>query len=189
MPKKKTRPSRPGKRSTKKRTDVTVPHTLLVNVGLFVFGIIVVGVLGFLFYAAREYQKSEEDVVGFFVCNEEGTVCENSQHIHADIEMNVCGQDIVFEREKGRTDLQHTHKEKNYIHWHSVLRVDPQTRIPLDPKPLYLSSFLEQMDFTLPTTCPTNDSPVLEVLVNGTLSADGLESLWSDGDKISIQYN
>lgn len=150
--------------------------------------VIVIITIAFGGYSVYQFQRSEENVEGFFTCNEDGTVCELSQHIHADIETNICGQHITFEKEEGRTDEEHTHKETNKIHWHSPLKVSPQTRKPLDSYPLTIAAFFEQMELTLPASCPQNQHPTPSVRVNGLEVPEKLDYVWSDGDIISVEY-
>ena len=147
-------------------------------------------ITGFLGYSVITYQNSQQEQEGFFTCNKDATICELSQHIHADIAMNVCGEEIVFPKEKGDITKQHTHKEENKIHWqHESMRVDPIAREPLDKTPFTISAFLEQMGHKFPNSCPNNNSPKLEVSVNGKIIKDGLNYVWKDADIISIGYN
>jgi hypothetical protein len=153
--------------------------------------LIVIGGVGFLAYSGYKFQTSEQEEEGFFVCNTEGTECELSQHIHADIEVNVCGENVEFGREKGRTDEMHTHKEKNYMHWHARLKVDPETREPTGTQKdrTTLQAFLTQMEFEFPDSCPNNSEPTLSVFVNEEPNTQGLNYTWVDGDDVVIDYN
>lgn len=146
-------------------------------------------ILTFLGYSVFTYQNSQQEKEGFFTCSKDGKICEISLHIHSEIQMNVCGEEIIFPKEKGNISKQHTHKEKNKLHWHATMKVDPTTRKPLDSTPLNLSSFLKQMEYELPKSCPQNIYPKLEVSVNGKNSEDKLNYIWEDADKISVSYN
>jgi hypothetical protein len=148
-------------------------------------------IIGFLAYSGYKFQTSEQEEAGFFVCNNEGTECELSQHIHADITLNVCGEVIDFPREKGRTDEMHTHKEKNYMHWHARLKVDPQTREPIGSERdrTTIEAFLTQMEFEFPSSCEGNPEPTLTVLVRDVPNSEGLDYTWLDGNDIVIDYN
>lgn len=155
---------------------------------LFVFLAILIAT--FLGYSVFTYQNSDQEQEGFFTCSKDGKTCEISRHIHSEIEMNVCGEEIIFPKEKGNTSKQHTHKEKNKIHWqHESMPVDPITREPLDKTPLTISAFLEQMEHNFPNSCPNNNSPKIEVSVNGKIIKDGLNYVWKDADIISVSYN
>lgn len=159
------------------------------NVVFKITGAIVVLLIAVgLWYSVTQYQSSDEEQTGFLVCNKENTICENSQHIHADIDVQVCGKEIEFGKEKGRTDKQHTHKEKNKIHWHARMRVDPVTKQPLDPTLISVQSFLDQMAYSFPTSCPNNPSPTMKVTINNVQRPEGLQAHWVDGDKIHVIY-
>jgi len=139
-------------------------------------------------YSVNTFLNSEQENKGFFVCNDANTVCELSQHAHADLSIYVCEKEVIFPKEKGDLSKAHTHKEKNLMHWHDRLRIDPKTKIPLDPTPLKISSFLKQMEYEFPKTCGTNPSPTLSVSVNGTKNSEMLDYTWRDGDAIIIEY-
>lgn len=157
-----------------------VPVIILITVGVVILGLII--------YSVSVYKKSEESTKGFFICNKENTICELSEHIHADVHMTVCGQQVNFPKEKGRLDRQHTHKEKNKIHWHARIGVDPTTREPLDKTPLTIAAFLKEVDYTLPLSCPANQYPILSVIVNGNTAQDRLQYVWKDGEQIVMTY-
>lgn len=157
------------------------------NIIRYIVPLIVLVLIGFGAYSVYKFQHSEENITGFFTCNEDKTVCEQLQHLHADIELNICGKEIIFPKEKGRTDRAHTHKETNKIHWESSLKVDPKTRVPLDPSPLKISAFLEQMEFVLPQACPKNQKPELKVKVNSQDMPSKFDYVWQDGDIIKVE--
>lgn len=157
------------------------PLKLLVLLAVIALG-------GFFVYSVYSYQTSEQEKEGFFTCNADKTVCELSQHVHADIHMDVCGELVTFPKETGRTDMQHTHKETNKLHWHARVKVDPMTRAPLDPTLQTVQAFLDQMKYNLPEACTKNSSPLLEVRVNDVLEIRGLQYVWKDGDRISVTY-
>ncbi|MDO8583238.1 MAG: hypothetical protein Q7R51_01800 [bacterium] len=153
------------------------------------FVLIIILIIGFLGYSVFTYQNSQQEQEGFFTCSKDGKTCEISRHIHSEIEMSVCGEEIIFPKEKGNLNKQHTHKEKNRLHWHARIKVDPITRKPLDQTPLNLASFLEQMEYKFPEACPSNSSSQLKVYVNGQFAEDKLNYIWKDADKISVLFN
>jgi len=147
-------------------------------------------VLAFLGYSVFTYKTSTQETEGFFTCNKEVTVCEISQHIHANLDLTVCGKEIKLEKEEGNTTTaQHTHKEENRLHWHSRLPADPKTRLPLDTTPLTLVSTLSDLGIAFPPNCPTNRNPKTSVSVNGLPQSSGLQYVWKDGDQIVVEYN
>ena len=157
---------------------------------IFIFSIFVIILISLLSYSVYVYQNSEEEEQGFFICNEDKTICELSQHIHAHIDMNICGQNYTFPRETGRTDEMHTHKEKNLMHWHAPVHVDPATQavLPQDQNRVTVRAFLDQAKYAFPETCPNNQTPVLEVIVNNEIKPEGLDYVWIDGDNVVINY-
>ena len=156
---------------------------------LYILGILLITALaGFLIFSAYSYQNSEQEKEGFFACSQDGKICELSQHVHAQIEVNVCGEKITLSKEKGELNKTHTHKEKDKIHWHEKMQVDPATREPLDSTPLKISSFLQQMNYEFPDKCSDNSNPMLSVTVNGSEASEKLDYTWKDGDDIIIEY-
>lgn len=156
---------------------------------LYMLGIaLVITLVGFLIFSVYSYQTSEQEKEGFFTCSPDGKVCELSQHIHAQIEVNVCGEKITLSKEEGELNKTHTHKESNTIHWHEKMQVDPITRKPLDPTLLKISSFLQQMNYEFPNRCSDNSNPILSVTVNGSEVSEKLDYTWKDGDAIIIEY-
>jgi hypothetical protein len=169
------------KKKTKKNPSKNIFKILII--------LIILAAAGFLVYSTITFQTSEQEKTGFFTCNQDNTICELSQHIHSYLDMNVCGEEVVFSKETGDLDKLHIHKDKNKLHWHSPLRVDPTTRMPLDASVLSLQSFLEQMEYELPATCPSNENPILTVIANGQIIENGLDYVWKDDDQIQIDYN
>lgn len=141
---------------------------------------------GYMSYKA--YVNSEADTQGFFICNKEKTICELSQHIHANIEMVSCGKEVYFPKEQGKTDKQHTHKEQNLIHWHARERVDPTTKEPLDRIPRELRSFFVQMDYKISEKCDEHKA-IFTLFVNGIEEKAGLDYIWKDKDKLKVIVN
>ena len=155
---------------------------------LFVGITIIIALAGFLIFSVYSYQSSEQEKEGFFTCSQDGKICELSQHIHAQVEINVCGEKITLSKEEGELNKTHTHKESSTIHWHEKMQVDPATREPLDPTPLKISSFLQQMNYKFPNSCSDNSNPILSVTVNGSEVSEKLDYAWKDGDAIIIEY-
>lgn len=167
---------------TTKRVQKSSSHRLVTAALLLV----ALTILGFLAYSAYSFKNSTYEQEGFITCDTQGAYCEESKHIHADVEVSLCGEEIQFPKEKGHTDKQHTHKERNKIHWHARIPVDPQTRDYVDPEPRRLVRFLEQMELPIPASCPTNASPTTTVSVNGEHNEEGLDYVWQDGDVIHV---
>jgi hypothetical protein len=100
--------------------------------------------------------------------------------------------------EKGDLSKQHTHKERNLIHWHDKLPYDRSTSTVLDWNPLKLGVFFEQMEMRFNSTCigdrcngdkcPSGNVGTLKMTVNGVDNAEFDQYVWKDQDKISIRF-
>jgi hypothetical protein len=175
MPKKRV----PAKTPTRKRRTRTPSRSFWISIATLAG----VGIIGVLAYSVMMFQSSSYEKQGFITCNAENTVCEESKHIHADVHVTLCSNVINFPKEKGDTGKQHTHKERNKIHWHARINVDPVAQSYIDASPRRLSAFFEQMETPIPTTC--NGKPAaVQVLANG--QAQTMDYVWSDGDLIHV---
>jgi hypothetical protein len=168
--------------TTKKSKPQKTIHPLF-KVGI---AIIVLLIGAGLVYSTMLFKNSDYEQQGFITCNEDNTVCEESKHIHAEIEVSYCGEQIQFPKENGDTGKQHTHKERNKIHWHARIPIEPETKIYIDSTPRKLVSFFEQMGMTPPFSCPTNPNPDVEVIVNNNVQLEGLDYVWQEGDNIHV---
>jgi len=111
-------------------------------------------------------------------------------HIHSDIHLTICGQKINFPRETGPLSGLHTHKEKNYLHFHDkVPLVSGEPKIMFD-KRLTLAELFEVFKLDPAQICgrPTENLS-LNILVNDLPVPEGLLYMWSDGDDIVIEYS
>jgi hypothetical protein len=161
---------------------------------IFILVLIVFGAVGY--YSVLVYQDTEAESEGIVIC--EGDVCEKSLHVHADIDIKACGKEIKVAKNKGKVTQQHTHSEKNKIHYHNRLRVDPITELPLDPTPLKLVNFFENIEITFTPTqiekytngdsCPNGGPGSVKMYVNGVENLELGEYKWKDKDKIEIRF-
>lgn len=132
---------------------------------------------------------------GVVVCTDK---CYWTAHIHTEVDVNICGKEFRFPVEKGRLDRPHTHEEKNLIHFHERLLIDPVTKEILNPQPLTLGAFFDAMevqfdenkvlDKTNGDSC-NNQSSSVKMFVNGKPSALLRDYIWKDGDKINIVFD
>ncbi len=173
MPKRKT-----ARISKKRKSSFKKPLFVL---GL-IFSLVIAVVLG---YSAFQYQNSEQEADGFFTCDKTGKVCELSQHIHGNIDVTICEEEVNFSKEKGSLGGQHTHKELDLIHWHTSIKVDPATRKPIDLTPIMLKSFFESMEQEIPQSC-NGKAAQTAVMVNDVKTDLGLDYVWEDGDRINV---
>ena len=150
---------------------------------IWIVGILVI--VAILSYSVSFYYESDAES-GIIICNDEGK-CSIAMHIHADIDMEVCGEKINFVLEKGDLSGQHTHKERNLMHFHDVTPIDSETRELLSPEEFTIKEFLNQMEFELPENC--NEKQVeLKVFVNNIEIKESLEYPWKDGDNVKVIF-
>ena len=162
------------------------PNTLKRTLLTIIAVILVFIVLGFFAYSTVLFKNSNYEQRGFITCNKENTICEESKHIHADIEVSFCGKDIQFPKETDNTYKQHTHKERNKLHWHARISLDPETQTYIDATPRRLAAFFEQMNTPIPTSCPSNPTPSVSVKVNDKEETEAFDYIWQDGDRIHV---
>lgn len=145
---------------------------------------IILGVALGLFYSVTFYYSVGAES-GIVICNEDE--CSIAMHIHADIDVEVCGEKVNFPWEEGDLGGMHTHKERNLMHWHDITSIDPETNELLNPEEISIRAFLEQMEFEFPKDC-NGDEAELNVLVNGLENLDKLDYSWKDKDEIIIKF-
>lgn len=139
---------------------------------------IVLSLIGFGAYSVYQYQSSEQESHGFFVCNEAKTKCLLSQHIHARLSLSVCGIPTNLPKEQGRLDHQHTHKEANLMHWHAQVSADPITQQAIEPNYLSVAEFFTEIGYKFPSSCPGNSQPQIHYS----------QLTWQDNDNIIVEY-
>ena len=155
------------------------------EVKLIIWIVVVLAIVALLSYSVYFYYVSDAES-GIISCNDEGE-CNIAMHIHADLYVEVCGKKINFPLEKGDLSGQHTHKERNLMHFHGVTSVDPETNELLSPEDFIIKEFLNQMEFEFPEDC-TGDRAELQVFVNNMEREEILEYSWKDDDKVKVIF-
>lgn len=159
--------------------------------------VVVLGVLAFFAYSVWVYESEAAEQHGIVVCNGDGSECKISLHIHADTELSVCGEKLRLPLETGPLDEAHTHKERNYLHFHDALLYDVQKQEILATQKLTLGEFFDNMDVRFTSTClgdKCNDdlcgttAGKLTMMVNGVPNQEFREYVWSDGDVITLTF-
>ncbi len=161
-----------------------------------IFAIVLLAVIG-LSYSVYIVYTSGAAQRGVVVCVSE-TECYWSAHIHAEVDVNTCGEEFRFPVEKGRLDGPHTHEEKNLIHFHERLPIDTATKDILNTQPLMLGAFFDAMDVNFDSDkildknngdfCNDKQS-TLKMFVNGVPSSSFRDYIWKDGDKINLVFD
>jgi len=139
------------------------------------------------------YQQGGER--GFVICGPEG--CDLAVHWHAGVEFDLCGAGFNMPLETGPLDEQHTHKERNYLHFHELLKTDKSGTEVLNPDELQVGEFFDFLNVPFNETCfngyCTGDlcdgqPGVLRMVVNGESNDEFDEYSWRDGDVIEIIF-
>ncbi len=154
--------------------------------------ILIVISYGWIYYSKSNIQKE-----GVVICKTEND-CVLASHIHANVDGSVCGEPIKLPLDTGdSTKEPHTHKERNRIHWESLLKVDGTTKEILDYTPLKLGTFMQVMDINFNSTCIydkcngdlCNDKVGrLKMWVNNIENNQYDNYVWKDGDLILIKF-
>ena len=136
-----------------------------------------------------------------------GHTCYWSAHIHAEVNIDLCGdKSYRFAVEQGRLDGPHTHEERNLIHFHERLMIDPTTREILDTRLLTLGAFFDAMEVPFDSdkaldknngeTC--NGKPAtMKMFVSKDWNRNNLgkpiasfrDYIWENGDVITIIFD
>ncbi len=152
--------------------------------------VVLAGVARFFSYSIQQY-NSEGASEGIVVCDE--TSCILTVHIHADIAFDLCGEHITLPRETGPLDGLHTHKEKNYLHFHDKVPMNfekykaSKEKEVLFDKRLTLQEILDVFALN-PTTYCGSEEVTTTWQVNGAEPQEGVQYNWKDGDDITLTY-
>lgn len=132
---------------------------------------------------------------GFVICGEDG--CDLAIHWHTQLTMTVCGEPYHLPLEVGDLDRVHTHKERDYLHFHSLVKTDPTGSKVLEPEKLAVGDIFEQLGIPFNSTCfngkcngeTCNGEPgELRMTVNGIPNEQYDEYSYNDGDEIRITF-
>lgn len=152
---------------------------------IFILALVMILLVGF-FYIAKLFGgegsiTSEKPII--FCIPEDAPPhqqeCFYTAHEHMQLKISINGEEQNIGFEKGDLQKSHTHAEKNKIHWHSVLNVDPLTKEVVGWYPHSIKASLEELGLE-------NLSSVV-VIVNGNLEPNGLDYIWKDGDTIEVR--
>ena len=154
-------------------------------------------VLGYIAYSVYYYLSTAEKVEEFEVCYADK--CIKTFHVHADIKIELCGKKIMLPLEHGPLEGPHTHKERNYMHFHERLPYDPATGQLLETTPLQLGTFMNEFDIRFNDHCIGEYCNGMECMpgtpgnvrmfVNEQPNTEFDQYIWKDGDDIVITFN
>ncbi len=149
--------------------------------------IIVLGAAGYgIKYSLDAFEKGQA-ALGIVICDE--TECQKSMHIHSDVIFDLCETgSISLPRETGPLNGLHTHKERNYLHFHDSIPLNYETREDEYDKRLTIQEIIDVFELDMDKYCDMSRNPQVSVFVNDEIPADGLQYNWVDGDEILIRY-
>ncbi|QQG39449.1 MAG: hypothetical protein HYS81_03620 [Candidatus Aenigmatarchaeota archaeon] len=161
-----------------------------------VLALILVGaiVIGYSLYVTYQSGAADRGVV---TCTTDGT-CVWTQHIHAYVPVEICGERVDLGIDEGELGDVHTHKEENVIHLHTALPYDPQTHNVTNATQLRLGTFFDSigtrfdrtgvLDKTNGDACP-DGTGTLKMFVNGRANEEYGQYVWSNRDVIFIAFD
>lgn len=140
-------------------------------------------IVGLLWFANRfgggENVESEKPRI---VCKTQNQ-CFWTAHIHAIVKVFKGGQQVQLNFEQGKLEEEHTHSERDKLHWHGLIPVDPttnsgQVQEVKDWAALQVKNLPKDLGLTI------QGEP--KFIVNGQeVSPD---YIWKDGDEIQINF-
>lgn len=156
-------------------------------------------VVAVLIYSVIKYKKSVEESGETFVLCDKGNNCVIALHMHSDVEIKVCGEEVKIPLEAGDKAATHTHKERNLLHFEERLKYDNDTKTILETEPITLKTFFNypNINIRFNSTCITdkcngdlcNNNPgTLKFFVNNIENNEFENYVWKDGDKIKIIF-
>ncbi len=154
---------------------------------VLIIGFVVIGLIAF-FYVANRFGGGEKGVTTekpITTCQPENAPpekqkCYYTAHIHMNLHVINGGQTVDLSFEKGDLQKSHTHAEKNKIHWHVTLPVDPKSKQITDYSPLRLKAVLDEFQINY-------QGKKINVLVNGQEKSEGVDYIWQDGDTVEVK--
>ena len=150
-----------------------------------IFILLILGVAVLLYYSVQQYLEQSE-ATGITICNE--GECIKTLHIHSDITFDLCGRSITLPREGGELAGLHTHKEKDLLHFHDKVSVDPDSKEQLFDKRLSLGEVLEMFELSPDEYCSGPGPFEVIFTVNGEVPDEGLDYNWQDGDDLHLIF-
>ena len=149
------------------------------------------------------YSLPEQERETVITCS--GNNCTKSMHVHAYVDVQLCGKELRFPLEEGDLDAPHTHKEKNRVHIHDNFAFENRTQKILNTTKLTLGYFFDQIKIRFTENCIekycngdlckgkpghlfvwTNVTPATQ---HELMPAAFRNYVWHDEEKIKIRFN
>jgi type IV secretory pathway VirB2 component (pilin) len=158
----------------------------------YVVIIVIILLIGFSLYY---FKTTASETTGITVC--ENNQCFWAAHVHSELHIELCDDVIELGLEKGDLGRVHTHKEKNRLHFHERLPVDPVTKEISDTNDIQLHTFFEGIGMTFNSSCINNKcnddmcgntKGSLTMLVNNRENKEFEKYAFQEGDNIQIIF-
>jgi len=149
--------------------------------------------LGIGYSVSYFYQAGGEK--GFVICGKQG--CDLSVHWHSDLHFNLCDTDFSLPLEAGDLNKQHTHKERNKLHFHALIKTNEAGTELLEPEKLRLGELFDHLGIRFTDTCfgdycnkdlCNEKTGQLTMTVNDLSNNKFADYIWKDGDEIKIGF-
>lgn len=173
-------------------------NLLLIGFGLG--GIIAAFYIASFFKQEETAIRSQEPII---FCQPENAEpekqkCYFTSHIDVYLPIKIWGQEKVLPFEKGDLTKSHLHAEKNKIHWHSLISVDPKTKELEDKTRLTLGQALDDLgipfdkdhlyNFKNGDVGPNGKSGILKMFVNGQSNFEFRDYVRKPEDHIELIF-
>jgi hypothetical protein len=132
-----------------------------------IVNIVILALIVLMGYSYYYFNTTASETTGIVVC--EAGECFWAAHIHSLLYIDICGEQIDIGLEEGLLEGTHTHKEKNKLHFHERLTVDPETREVTDFTPLEIETVLN--DFGIETSDGCIAGKCIGDMCNGKLGS------------------
>ena len=159
------------------------------------FNIAFIGIIILIGFSYYYYDTIASETTGITVC--EAGECFWAAHIHSYLDLQVCEEDKYLDLEVGPLEAVHTHKERNKLHFHERLSVDPETMEVSNYSLLTLKSFFENVEVPFSNECFFDKcngdlcngmAGSLSMTINGIKNFEFEEYIWNDNDQIIIKF-
>lgn len=150
-----------------------------IELGTAILILAIVATLLFLIFGFNYYKNSEYNQ-GCFFNLPDGT---KTYHCHQYVYVQICGQNIPFEREEGDLGRGHTHDDGHKIHWH------PYQPTSTPEKDMTLRNLFK--DLGLEITKTTIQNPQTKQIHNSCNNEQGTTEVYEilEGQKKETQIN
>jgi len=183
-----------------------LPEAVKKNAGSIATLAFALAALVAVYFVATGFREREENIRSqnpIVFCRPENVppdeqTCLYTTHAHLYITVRIFGRERTLPFERGGLENPHTHAQKNKLHWHALVEVDPRTRkAPEDA--FTLGGAFDNLGIYFATdgiferrtgeANPNTGTPSgMTMAVNGEKNGEFGEYVWNDGDRIEIIF-